>query len=264
MLIDTHSHLNLYLQFKRFGKTIEPALKEIEKNKIFTITNSMDVTSYRINKQIAKKSKYIVPAFGIHPWNAPRYIDKIGLVKELIDESQIIGEIGLDYFFVKDRGRHSMQRRLFSVFLAKTRDKVISVHTKGAEEDTLRLLKIHGNKKVIMHWYSGNINTLRRMIKEGFYFSVTPEIGYSEQARRVAEIIPLQQILTETDNPGGPPQYNGTKAGTPILVKEVVDSIAKIKGMSSKRIEQQIEENLKRLSGGLFPSAQLNMNKKEK
>jgi TatD DNase family protein len=253
MLIDAHSHLNLYLKFKRFGRNIEPVLKSIEKNKIFTIANSMDVASYRANVLIAGRSKYIVPAFGIHPWNAHKYAAKLGRVKKLIDQSQVIGEIGLDYFFVEDKSMYPLQRKVFNLFLSRTKNKIISVHTKGAEEDVLRLLKKHGNKKVIIHWYSGRLDVLEQMIGQGYCFSLTPEIGYSSQAREIAQMIPLAQILTETDNPGGPPCYTGEKMGTPVLIKSAITELSKIKGKTAKEIEQRVEQNLMRLSRGSLP-----------
>ena len=65
MLIDAHSHLDRYLLL-RFGRNIDPVLQQIEEQKILTIANSMDVTSYKTNCKIAEKNKYVIPAFGIH------------------------------------------------------------------------------------------------------------------------------------------------------------------------------------------------------
>lgn len=64
MYIDSHTHLDF------FEDNIEIAIKEINKNRILTLANSMDVESYIKNKEYSKKSKYIKPCFGIHPWKA--------------------------------------------------------------------------------------------------------------------------------------------------------------------------------------------------
>ena len=245
MLIDAHTHLDRYL-FKRFGEDITQILKQIEKYKILTISNSMDLTSYITNRRISRKSKYIVPAFGIHPWNAYRYLAKTDLVQKLIRESKIIGEVGLDHSYVKDKSRYPSQRKIFELFLSKTKDKIISLHTKGAERDVLDLLITYENNRVIIHWYSGNLAILKEMTQEGYYFSISPEIKFSDHIRKVVKKIPLDQILTETDNPGGPQSYIGNK-GMPILVKDVVEEIAKVKEKSSIQIEEIVQENFARL-----------------
>jgi len=244
--------MNIYL-YKRFDRDISSVLSQIQKNKILTITTSMDVAAYRQNLKIAKKSKFVIPAFGIHPWNSSKYVDKIDLLKRLIKENSIIGEIGLDYFFVKEKSKYSAQRKVFEVFLKETKNKVISVHTKGAEKDVLRLLKKHQNKRVIIHWYSGDIGILKKMIKEGYYFSIGPEVMLSDHIKIIVKTIPLKQVLTETDNPGGPESIMGKK-GMPILIKDVVKVIAQIKKKTSKQMEKIVEDNFGRLTNDIMPS----------
>jgi len=209
----------------------------------------MDVTSYKTNCKIAEKNKYVIPAFGIHPWNAHRYIDKARSIEKLIDDTKIVGEIGLDYYYVKDRSKYSAQRKVFSLFLSKSVNKILSVHTKGAERETLDLLRKYGNEKVVIHWYSGDLDVLRDMVKEGFYFSIVPEVKSSERIREIVKNIPLKQLLTETDNLGGPASYLGEK-GMPILIRIVIEEIAKIKGDTPEQIEKIVKDNFVRLAGG--------------
>jgi len=253
MLIDAHSHLDRYLLCKRFGKNIDPVLQQIEEQKILTVSNSMDITSYRTNCRIAKKSKYVIPAFGIHPWNAHKYVNKAEFVKKLIDKNEIVGEIGLDHYYVKDKSKYPAQRRIFSLFLSKSKNKIVSVHTKGAERETLDLLRKCGNQKVVIHWFSGSVDVLREMIKEGYYFSIVPEVKSSEHIKEIVKNIPLKQLLTETDNPGGPASYLG-EMGTPILIRTVIEEVAKIKGETPKQIERIAKNNFVRLAGPLADS----------
>jgi len=202
VLIDTHSHLDRYLLCKRFGKNIEPILRQIEEYRILTISNSMDLTSYKTNCGIVRNSRYVIPAFGIHPWNAHKYQDKTELIEGLISRIEIIGEIGLDYFYVKDKSKYPAQRKVLNLFLSKAKNKILSIHTKGAEKDVLDLLREHGNERVIVHWFSGGLDVLDEMIEEGYYFSVVPEIKFSDHIQKIVKKIPMAQILTETDNPG--------------------------------------------------------------
>jgi len=246
MLIDTHCHLSAYL-YKRFGRSITPILKQIEKNKILTISNSLSLTSYKMDMKIAQRSKYVIPSFGIHPQNAYKYIDKTGLIKKLIRKNKIIGEIGLDYFNVRDKGRYLAQKKIFKLFLSKTKDKVISVHAEGAEKDVLNLLKEYENNKVIIHWFSGDFAVLENMIDEGYYFSINPKVKFSNNIKKIVHKIPLKQLLTETDNPIGPKSYMN-KIGMPILIRDVINEIAKIKDKNSRQIEKIVQDNFVRLA----------------
>jgi TatD DNase family protein len=250
MLIDVHSHLDRYLLCKKFEEDISHILQQIEEQKILTISNSMDLTSYRTNCSIAKKSKYVIPAFGIHPWNAYRYVNRAQSVEKLINKTEIVGEIGLDHYYVKDRIKYPAQRKIFDLFLSESGDKIVLVHAKGAERETLDLLRKHEKKKVIIHWFSGDLDVLNEMIKEGYYFSIVPEVKSCEHIREIVKNIPLKQLLTETDNPGGPASYLGEK-GMPILIRIVIEEVAKIKGKAPKQIERIVEDNLVRLASPL-------------
>jgi len=253
MLVDAHSHLDRYLLCKRFGGDIYPVLQQLEEQKILTISNSMDITSYRTNCRIAKKCKYVIPVFGIHPWNAHRYVNKTELVEKLIDKTEIVGEIGLDYYYVKDKSKYPAQRKILSLFLSKSGKKIVSIHTKGAEEEILDLLRKYENEKVVIHWFSGDLDVLREMISEGYYFSIVPEVKSSKHIREIVKNIPLKQLLTETDNPGGPASYLGEK-GMPILIRIVIEEVAKIKGESAEQIENTVKDNFVRLAGPLVDS----------
>jgi len=247
MPIDAHSHLDRYLLCKKFGKNISRVLQQIEEHEILTVSNSMDLTSYRTNCGIAKKCKYVIPTFGIHPWNAHRYTNKTEFLKKLIDKAEIVGEIGLDHYYVKDKSKYFAQRKILDLFLSESGEKVISVHAKGAEAEVLGLLKKHGKKRVIIHWFSGDLEVLNDMIKEGYYFSIVPEVKSSEHIREITKNIPLNLLLTETDNPGGPASYLGER-GMPIFIRTVVDEVAKIKGRTPEQIESIVKDNFIRLT----------------
>jgi TatD DNase family protein len=265
MLIDAHAHLDRYL-YKGFGQDIDSALRQINKHKILTISNSMDLTSYRTTLRIARSNGHVVPAFGIHPRNAHKYVNETVLVEKMIDRADVVGEIGLDYFYVKDKRQHAAQRKIFSLFLSKAKAKIISVHTKGAEMDVLNLLRAEENEKVIVHWFSGDLDILKEMISEGYYFSISPEIECSSHIREIAKRIPLKQLLTETDSPGGPASYS-RKRGMPILIRKVVDVLAEIRGATSGRIEKAVQDNLNRLaspfSESIFPNCSQAHNRSE-
>ena len=137
MYIDAHTHLDF------FEKYIEKAIEYINKNEILTLANSMDIESYMKNKEYSKQSEFIKPCFGIHPWKAAEYKGNLENLIPYINESEIIGEIGLDYVWVEDTSTYEAQRRIFNFILNESikRNKFVSIHTKGAEEEIYSILK---------------------------------------------------------------------------------------------------------------------------
>ncbi|WP_042275002.1 TatD family hydrolase, partial [[Clostridium] dakarense] len=146
MYIDSHTHLDF------FEDNIEIAINEINKNKIITLANSMDIESYLKNKEYSKKSEYIKPCFGIHPWRASKFNGDLKKLIPYIEESELIGEIGLDYVWVEDTSTYEKQREVFKFILAESvkRNKIVNLHTKGAEIDIYNELKKYNYKKVII------------------------------------------------------------------------------------------------------------------
>jgi len=242
MLIDAHAHLD------RYDAEIEDALKEIRTEGIFTVSNSMDVPSYERNLEISEACDLVLPLFGVHPWNAPEHANHLEKLEPFIGQTPMIGEVGLDHFFVKDRSRYPDQRKVFEFFLAaaKKQNKIVNLHTKGAEEDVLALLSDYAVERAIIHWYSGSLDTLQCLADRGVYFTVGAEVLYSVHISEIARAVPLNQLLTETDNPGGPRSFLGSP-GMPLLIKDVVRRIAGLRGSTYDEVVHQTQQNFLRL-----------------
>jgi TatD DNase family protein len=242
MLIDAHCHLD------RYRENLAYVLEQIKQHRIFTITNSMDIPSYQQNVKIAATSDLILPIFGIHPWNASEYVHCLDDLNGAISESHTIGEIGLDYYFVNETSRYDDQRRVFEYLLraASRQKKVVIVHTKGAENETLQLLKKYNMEPVVIHWYSGPWHVLEAMVEHGFYFTIGVEVLLSQHIQEIARCLPPELLLTETDNPGGNESLTGN-TGIPSLVKDVIRKLAEIRGTSDQVIMTMVHNNLVRL-----------------
>jgi TatD DNase family protein len=210
----------------------------------------MDLSSYKQNVKIAATSDLILPVFGIHPWNASEYVGCLNDLDWAISESPMIGEIGLDYYFVNETSRYDDQREVFEHFLraASRQRKIVIVHTKGAESEALQLLKKYNTGRVIIHWYSGPWHVLKAMVEHGFYFTIGVEDLFSQHIQDIARYLPAELMLTETDNPGGNEWLTGN-IGTPLLIKDVVGKLAEIRGTSGQAIMTTVQNNLIRLGG---------------
>lgn len=242
MYIDVHTHLDFYKE------NINKAIEDINENKIVTIANSMDIESYKLNKVYSNKSEYIIPTFGIHPWKAYEFKDDLNVLIPYIEESKYIGEIGLDYVWVEDKNTFKRQREVFNFLLEEgaKRNKVITIHTKGAEEEIYLKLKKMNYNKVVIHWYSGELDILRKYIELGCYFTVSVDIGYSELTNNIIDMIPEDKLLLETDGPTALEWVNGIYA-YPSEIKDVYKKVSKYKNISEDELIKRIMYNFNKL-----------------
>ncbi|MBW2366515.1 MAG: TatD family hydrolase [Deltaproteobacteria bacterium] len=238
MLIDAHSHIDKYVE------ELDLALEEIRSNKIFTLAVSMDVASYERTKVIAQESEFVVPTFGIHPWEAPNFSDELGFLDSQIDETPIIGEIGLDFHFIKDSTLYPKQRSVFQYFLeaAAKQGKIVNLHTKGAEKEVVEKLEEFRIPRSIVHWYSGPITLIERYLAAGTYFTVGVELLFSDNIRSILEAIPNDRLLTETDNPGGY-RWLTQKVGMPSVMHNIIGEIARCRGMTESDVKSLVAKN---------------------
>ena len=160
----------------------------------------------------------------------------------------MIGEVGLDHHFVDDSSNYNIQKQVLEFFLesARDQDKVVNLHTKGAEREILEYLKRYDIKRSIIHWYSGPEKFVDPLLETGCYFTIGVEILQSKKIRSLAKKLPGDRILTETDNPGG---YKWLKdeTGMPSLIQKVVDKLGKVRKTSAKEMMQKVQENMSEL-----------------
>jgi TatD DNase family protein len=237
-LVDAHAHVD------RFGDAWPAAQEQIRARRVVTLAVSMDPGSWEATKALAAAEPLILPSFGVHPWEAPTWHRRLAEIEPLLDAAPMLGEVGLDHRFVKDSHAWGPQEEVFSLFLSAARrsGKLLNLHTSGAEARVAELLAAHGVERMVVHWYNGPMRPLAALAAMGAYFTVGVELLRSERIERIARWIPLGQILTESDNPGGWAWLTG-EAGMPELVGAVLERLAAVRGMSVEALGEQIEAN---------------------
>lgn len=244
MLIDAHAHLDKY------DDLLDQALKEIETERIFTVATAMDVPSYLELQKIGARSDLVLPTFGIHPRRAAEYVDRLSEVGRYIEVSPAVGEIGLDFHWIKDASTYAAQRKVLEYFIAAAAEqkKFVNLHTKAGEKEILDLLEKYDVKRAIIHWYSGPMDILRAMIDYGCYFTIGVEVLYSDYIKEIARTIPDHLLLTETDNPGALKWLKkNDEIGMPTAVKDVLDALAKLRQTAQDKIASLVQANFSRL-----------------
>jgi len=247
MFFDTHCHLTLF-------NDIPSILAKAKEN---GVTHIFAVAMYYKDNwdvlELAHEYSEVVPGLGIHPIEVPN-LTNVEAQLEAIDQLlltnrvKIIGEIGLDRYFVKDEQIWDTQEQILMHFLefAAQNELIVNVHGKDAESALFQILSHYDLKAVQVHWFAGSPELIKEGITHGYYYSVTPAVFYSDKMRRVVELVPLDHLLSESD---GPVPYKGQHPfiGEPSLMEDVVREIAHIKKEDIKEVEQILYNNAKNL-----------------
>lgn len=239
MYIDFHSHLDFYKDFE-----LPKVYDDINKNNIKVIACSMDEESYRKNISYSKICSNIIPTFAIHPWSVKNKVPNLDIYDNYIKDSKIIGEVGLDFHWVKDKSTFNPQIEVFKHFVKKAKiyDKFLNIHTKGAEDLVYDILyKEDMLNKSVIHWYSGDFYTLEKFIDASCYFTLSVDINYSKKSRHIAKLIPINRILAETDGPTALEWVNGNY-GMPSEIINVYNSICNAKNININELKYHINK----------------------
>jgi len=247
VFIDVHCHLDFY----KDDKKIDEVVKRAREKNVIMVCNGVGPKrkSNRKVLEIAEKYEGVNAGLGIYPIDALEMSDEefdaeIEFIRENRDKIVAVGEVGID---LKESSDVEKQRENFVklVNLACEIDKVLIVHSRKAPRDAIEVLEGAGAKKVIMHCFSGKSKFFKRILKNGWHFSVPTNVCYGEQMQSLARKIPIERILCETDSPYLHPERK--RNNEPANVIEAYKKIAELKGMSLEDVEKQIEENYNRL-----------------
>ena len=245
VLVDAHAHIDEYPD-----TWLGAVLNQLEEERIVTVSTAMAPQAYERALLIQERSNYVVATLGVHPWNAPYYVTRLDELEDMLEDSPMFGEVGLDFRNVRDSSQYDAQERVLEFFLsaAKDQDKVLNIHTSGAEPEVVELLERYDIRRAIIHWYSGPREPLQRMIERGYYFTFGCELLASEQIQAIAHAVPVDRLLTETDKPGGPQWVFGEPA-MPDLVKTVLQALAIVHGMDTTEMAEKVRQNMLCLVG---------------
>ncbi|MBM3246220.1 MAG: TatD family deoxyribonuclease [Candidatus Omnitrophica bacterium] len=248
MLIDTHCHLD----FPEFNQDRDEVIRRAQGagvNYLINIGSSLAAT--RASVALAKKYDFIYATAGIHPHEADSFNPRSprAELEALAKEEKVvaIGEIGLDYF--KNYAHPENQKSLFISLLelARDLDKPVVIHSRQAQEDTLKILKGALPKKTVVHCFSADEHFLKECLALGLLVSFTCNITYrqADSLRGLVKAAPLQQLLLETDAPFLPPEGLRGRRNEPMYVKTLAEEVAKIKGIGVEEIARVTTQNAK-------------------
>ncbi|MCA1037774.1 TatD family hydrolase [Bacillus infantis] len=253
MLFDTHVHLNA----EQFEEDLEEVIGRAQAEGVsHMVVVGFDRPTITKAMELAEAYDFIFACVGWHPVDAIDMTDEdLAWIEELAAHPKVvaIGEMGLDYHW--DKSPKDVQKDVFrrQIRLAKKVKLPIVIHNRDATADVVEILREEGAGEVggIMHCYSGSVEVAKECLDMNFYISLGGPVTFknAKKPKEVAEEIPLEKLLIETDCPYlAPHPYRG-KRNEPAYVKLVAEQIAELKGLAFEEVAEATAENAKRLFG---------------
>lgn len=253
MLFDTHAHYN----DEQFDTDIDEVLSSMPENNVGLIMNpATKVSEFDEVIGMCDKYPFVYGAVGVHPEEVHTADEHT--IEEIIKAARqpkikAIGEIGLDYYWVKDNKEIQKYWLGMQVDIARELKLPVIIHDREAHEDTLKVLKEHKVWECggVFHCYSGSAQMLPEILDWGMYIGFGGALTFKKAQRPVAAAaaVPLDRLVIETDSPYMAPVPMRGKRNSSLYVHYVAQKIAEIKGMSEEQIESITFENGKKLYG---------------
>ncbi len=248
LLIDTHTHLT----DASFADDMEDVLARARAVGVSSIVVvSETLAEARAAIALSAAHPMLHPAVGLFP----TYLDReeadaiAALARDHRDALVAIGEVGLDYWKVKEEEARATQRDIFALFirLAAELDLPLNVHSRSAGRHVIDFLAAHGATRVQLHAFDAKAATAAAAVEAGWFFSIPPSIVRSPQKRKLVKRVPLENLLLETDSPVLGPDRE--MRNEPANVRVALNAIADIKELDVGHVAEVIYENTLRLYG---------------
>jgi len=246
MIIDTHTHLDN----QKFIDDVDEVIKRAKEAWVGKfIIPAADPADLPRAIDLAQKYNEIYFAVGFHPVDIDKYDEK--LITCFINHPKCVavGEIGLDYHWVKENEKREKQKEYFKkqIELALKYNKPIIVHIREATEDSLNILEEYPESRGVLHCFNAAEQLLK--LKDRFYYGIGGVITF-KNAKKLINVfpkIPKNRVVIETDAPYLTPHPYRGKRNEPMYTVYVRDKIAKLWGVEPSEVEKITTENAKEL-----------------
>lgn len=258
MLVDSHAHID----GPEFDADREQVIERASAAGVTAVLNvgTGDPHSGAFERAVtlAEQHKNIYAALGVHPHDARLFdVEAEKRIASLVSgNSRVIawGEIGLDFHY--DNSPRDTQKRVFQrqLQLAREAKLPVIIHTREAEVETIEIIKSEASDTKltgVMHCFSGSEQLAMNAVELGFYISFSGIITFkkAEELRAVAQKVPLERLLVETDCPYLAPIPFRGKRNEPAYVAEVARRLAELRNLSLEELAKITSNNFSSLFG---------------
>lgn len=252
MFVDSHCHLD----FPELRNNLDVISAAMRSNQVtHALCISVELPTLPAVLEVAQTHDHWYATAGVHPdyENTPE--PTVEQLTALADHPKVvgIGETGLDYYRLT--GDLEWQRERFRTHIraARAAAKPLIIHTRNASADTLRIMAEEGAEAVggVMHCFTESEAVAFAAMEMGFFISFSGIVTFKNALalKAVAQKVPLDHMLIETDSPYlAPTPYRG-KTNQPAYVKHVAEEIARLRGIPVQQVGEQTSQNFFKLFG---------------
>jgi TatD DNase family protein len=219
------------------------------------VTVADDLDAARWAAEAATWHPGVIAAVALHPTRTSDFDDDTReTLEQLARQPRVraVGETGLDHYW--DYAPHDAQERAFRwhIDLAKRVGKPLMIHDRDAHDDVLRILAEEGAPgTVVFHCFSGDATMARTCVEAGYVLSFAGPLTFRNGAalREAAAVVPLGQLLVETDAPFLTPDPYRGRPNEPYLLPHTVRRLAEVKGVETAELCAAVSANAERIFG---------------
>lgn len=248
MLIDSHCHL----QYKGLVDDQTAVLDRAREAGVGGFLN-ISTRQSEWNDVIATAAREadVWASVGIHPHEADQHADLgADALRRATEHPRVIaiGETGLDYYY--DKSDRRVQRDLFRMHIGVARDTGLPlvIHTRDAEDDTLEILRDEMSKgafPALIHCFTASAGFGRSVLELGLTISLSGIVTFKNAAelQGIAQEIPDDRLLVETDSPFLAPVPHRGKSCEPAFVRDTAAFVADLRGVTLEKLAEQTSHN---------------------
>lgn len=208
-----------------------------------------DLAAARWTVETVRRHPELAGGVALHPTEATKHAaagtfdEAMAQIETLAEDGgvRVVGETGLDYYWVTDEAGRRAQRESFArhVALAKRLGKVLQIHDRDAHDDVLDVLRAEGApERTVFHCFSGDAALARRCADAGWYLSFAGTLTFKNAAglREALRAVPADRVMVETDAPYlTPVPFRGRPNGS-YLMPHTVRAMAAVTGRDLEQV----------------------------
>ena len=262
--VDAHAHMEIVTDAAFDSKEVADVIaeaKSVNVDRIVQVGYSAEQSRWCVNAA-EKWNTSVLAAVALHPNEAPvvENLDAdLKIIEQLAQHPRVraIGETGLDYFRTPPELRARQQESFkWHIDLAKRMNKTLVIHDRDSHDDVLSVLsEVGAPEKTIFHCFSGDVAMAKICIERGFILSFAGTLTFKNapELREAVKLVPLDQLLVETDSPFLAPTPHRGAGNTPAQIANIVRAMATERNQDLAELASALSDNAERIFGSFAP-----------
>jgi TatD DNase family protein len=262
--VDAHAHMEIVTDAEFDSQEVADVIteaKSVNVDRIVQVGYSAEQSRWCVSAA-EKWNTSVLAAVALHPNEAPVIEDldaDLKVIEQLAQHPRVraIGETGLDYFRTPPELRSRQQESFkWHIDLAKRMNKALVIHDRDSHDDVLSVLsEVGAPENTIFHCFSGDVAMAKICIERGYILSFAGTLTFKNapELRDAVKLVPLNQLLVETDSPFLAPTPHRGAGNTPAQIANIVRAMAAERNQDLAELASALSDNAERIFGSFAP-----------